>query len=357
MSHIEILLPFGLPPPELAPDLLRVLKAPALATLLSRATSGKSSLPASSFDAFSRALPHEIWLSRQFGLDSAPGAVTSPPIASAAMKAFGLTPDDGVWFMLQPVHIHIARDHLVLTDQRQLSLSESEARTLFDSAQPLFDETGKTLLYGDAKTWFMRADDWATLQTSTPDAACGHNIDIWMPKGPGERDWRKLQNEVQMHWHIHPLNEERESRRDKTVNSLWCWGAAVTSRPDRTSRFDACFNLPGWMQAFGHLSGNKNQASADLIAAAGVIAAAPNHGLLVLDNLIAAGLGGDWSEWLNQMQQLESLWFAPLLAALKASKIDQISLTLTHNSRLATFHSTPLSLHKFWIKPSLAKLK
>lgn len=351
MSHIEILLPFGLPPPELAPDLLRVLKAPAFATLLSHAKSGKLSRQESTYDAFSRALPHEIWLSRQFGLDSAAGAGTSPPIASAAMKAYGLTPDDGVWFMLQPVHIHIARDHLVLTDQRQLALSESEARTLFDSARLLFDEVGKTLLYGDAKTWFMRADDWITLQTSTPDAACGHNIDIWMPKGQGERDWRKLQNEVQMHWHIDPLNEERESRGDKTVNSLWCWGAADAARQDAASRYDACFNLPGWMQAFGPLNGDKNRAAAD------VIAAAPGHGLLVLDALIAAGLGGDWSAWLEQVQQLESLWFAPLLAALKARKIDRISLTLTHNSRLATFHATPWSLHKFWVKPSLAKLK
>lgn len=350
MSHIEILLPFGLPPPELVPDLLRVLKAPALATLLSRA---KSSPQASSFDAFSRALPHEIWLSRQFGLDSAPGVGTSPPIASAAMKAHGLAPDHGVWFMLQPVHIHIARDHLVLTDQRQLTLPESEARTLFEHARPLFDEVGKTLLYGDAKTWFMRADDWATLQTSTPDAACGHNIDIWMPKGPDERNWRKLQNEVQMHWHIHPLNEERESRGDKTVNSLWCWGAADAAGQGGASRYDACFNLPGWMQAFGHVSDDKNQAA----DAAGVIAAAPNHGLLALDALIAAGLGGDWSEWLDRVQQLESLWFAPLLAALKARKIDQLSLTLTHNSRLATFHATSWSLHQFWVKPSLEKLK
>ncbi len=232
MSHIDILLPFALPPPELVPDLLRVLKAPAFATLLSRAAIDKPSSQASAFDAFSRTLPHEAWLSGQFGLDNAPGTETSPPIATAAMKMFGLTPDEGVWFMLQPVHIHIARDHLVLTDQRHLALSEPESHTLFDSAKPLFDEVGKTLLYGDAKTWFMRADDWATLQTSTPDAACGHNIDIWMPKGQGERDWRKLQNEIQMHWHIHPLNEERESRGDKTVNSLWCWGAADAAKRD-----------------------------------------------------------------------------------------------------------------------------
>ncbi len=119
------------------------------------------------------------------------------------------------------------------------------------------------------------------------------------------------------------------------------------------SRHDACFNLPGWMQAFGHVSSNRIQ-TAD---AAGLIAATPNRGLLVLDALIPAGLGGDWSEWLDQLHQLESLWFAPLLAALKDRKIDRISLTLTNSSRLATFHASAMSLRKFWVKPSLEKLK
>src|SRR5687767_7350151 len=37
MSHLDILLPFGLPPAHLAPDLLRELKTPALATLIAKA--------------------------------------------------------------------------------------------------------------------------------------------------------------------------------------------------------------------------------------------------------------------------------------------------------------------------------
>ncbi|MCC9266218.1 hypothetical protein LOX66_20045, partial [Bacillus velezensis] len=89
---------------------------------------------------------------------------TSPAAARNAMAAYGLDGADGTWFILQPIHLHIARDHLVLTDPQQLQLAEEDARSLFDIVQPLFAETGQTLLYGDAQTWFLRADELQALQ-------------------------------------------------------------------------------------------------------------------------------------------------------------------------------------------------
>ena len=348
MRHIDLLLPFGLPHTEMAPDLLRAMKTPALATLVARAKSSGFE----KFDAFSRALPHEAWLSRQFGLEGRLPANGIPPIAASAMQAFGLKPYAGIWFMLQPVHIHIARDHLVLTDLRQLRMSEQESRTLFDLAKPLFDEAGKTLLYGDPHTWFVRADDWEALNTSTLDAACGHNIDIWMPKGAGERAWRKLQNEVQMHWHDHAVNEERAMRGLKPVNSLWLWAGAPAAFNAAPAHYSEVFNLHGWMRAFGQLAPKQTQN----INAAKLAEAAPQCGLIAFDSLIESALAGDWSAWLAQMHTLETDWFSPLLDALKSGKIDQISLIPTHNTGLAAFTANRNSLRKFWVTPSLSKL-
>lgn len=347
MSHLDILLPFGLPQPELAPDLIRQLKTPALATLLGHAKKEPQAPEWQSFDDFASALPHEAWLAQQFGLADRLVRSGSPPVALAAMATFGLKPDEGVWFLLQPIHIHVARDHLVLMDQRQLSISEQEARTLFALAEPLCAESGMTLLYGDAHTWFMRADAWEGLHTATPDAACGHNIDIWMPKGPFERDWRKLQNEVQMHWHDHPVNQEREMRGHKPVNSLWLWGGAPTAMPAPQTRYTAAINLPRWMGALGQARG---------MTAAPLISAAPQHGLLVLDTLLEAALAGDWGRWLEQMQELETEWFAPLLNALKAGKIHSIGLIFNHNKELRSYSISRMALRRFWLQPSLNKL-
>jgi|SRR3569623_301177 len=346
MSQFEILLPFALPPVELAGDLLRALDAPALALLLSR-----SQREDESFDAFERALPHEAWLARQFGADERLRIGGSPPVAAAAMEALGLPHRDGCWFMLQPAHLHVARDHLVLTDLRQLILRERESRALFEAIQPLLEESDKELAYGDAHTWFLRADHWQALRTATPDAASGHNIDIWLPQGGGERDWRKFQNEIQMTWHTHAVNAEREMHNMKPVNSAWLWGGTPAGTRLVPLRHTHAFNLPGWMQFLGRGIARHTAANASE-----VIAAAPASALVVSDALIEPALANDWSEWLARLQELESEWLAPLLGAVKAGKIDSVSLILTDGSRLSTYKAGKSSLRKFWLKPSLAKL-
>src|SRR5689334_7528928 len=65
MVQLTLLLPFALPAPEFAPELIRSLQAPALATLLSR-TSSHQHHP---YRHDARALPHETWLARALGLE------------------------------------------------------------------------------------------------------------------------------------------------------------------------------------------------------------------------------------------------------------------------------------------------
>jgi hypothetical protein len=348
MTQLDILIPFGLPPAELAKELLSELSTPALATLIARARNSRRK----TFDDFSPALPHETWIAGQFGLDCDAPAATSPAVARSLMKHFGLGAGDGVWLVLQPVHIRIGTDRLVLTDLRKLTLSEHESRALFEAIRPLFEEEGKSLLYGDTHTWFVRADEWHSLQTSTPDAACEQHIDDWMPKGVGEREWRKLQNEVQMHWYAHPVNEEREARNLNPVNSLWLWGGAAanvraTSQPERTA-----FNLQGWMRGFGQPAANSSPAR----KLSDIIGASPKHGLLVHDALIPTALASDWSSWLDQIHQLEQDLFAPLRAAIQCGSIATVSLVMTSETALSEFSVSRNSLRKFWAKPALTKL-
>ncbi|MES2071407.1 MAG: hypothetical protein V4488_13720 [Pseudomonadota bacterium] len=329
MNHLDILLPFAIPPAPLAPDLVRELKVPALALLVSRA----KAVSTHQFEEFSRQLPHEALLSGQVaGAGSLQEfAASSPADTHDKMQALGVQAAPGHWFTLSPVHIHIARDHLVLTDQRRLEIREDEARALFTSAQTACDEAGKTLVYGDATTWFLQADDWAGMQTATPDAACGHNIDIWMAKGASERPWRKLQNEIQMLWFTDKVNAEREMQGLRPINSVWLWGGSSRALGQRQIR------------------------SADAGLASALAGSAENK-LLLLDQLIEPALNQDWAAWLDQAHALEASWFAPVLAALQGGKLDRLNLNVSDAATLACFTVTPWSLRKFWIKPSLKPL-
>ena len=327
MSYLELIIPFGIPPAPIAKDLLKELRAPGLAKLLARA--GKPRLQA--IDAFSRALSHEYWLSGQFPPEN---QANSPATAWNQMQASQQLPEAGYWFCLQPVHIHIARDHLVLTDQRRLEISEEEAKALFEQAEACCAEIGLLLVYGDSRTWYLRADQWAGLKTATVDAACGHNIDIWLPKGEHERDWRKLQNEIQMLWFTSDINAAREARGAKVINSVWISGGAnglhTTNKPLITASS---------LKTALARSDNTKQ-----------------HSIVLLDDLSEAAINNDWALWLEQFQELENHWFTPLLSAFKSGQITGLNLIFSDAHKLATFDITPWSLRKFWLKPSLHHL-
>lgn len=330
MPHRTLVIPFALAPTEHAKDLLGALQAPALAQLMSRA----SLVSLDTFEPFAPLLPHEQWLivSRQDN---------SPAIAHTLMQQLDMTTEPGYWFVLEPSHFHVARDHLVLTDRRQLSLDDVASRTLFDAAHPLFEELGYTLRYGDARHWFLRADGWSELRTCTPDAACGHNIDVWLPRGPGERDWRRLHNEVQMLWHTHTINDDRELRGERRINALWLWGGSAGLSVQA-----------GQPQA--QPTGLQELARCCLGRSAALVS--NDSELRLLDALIEAALAGDWSGWLAAMAKLDDNHITPLLTQLKQGAIDGITLVLTDSTRAIEWQLRRSSMRKFWIRASLARL-
>ena len=331
----------------MGPDLLRSMQTPSLAMLL-----GRSQLDQTKHtDAFARALPHECWLADAAGVAAA-DHTSSPAVAAQSLARFDLDITEGFWFVVNPVHLHIARDHLVLTDQRRLAIDDIESRELFAIAQPVCREYGHSMLYGDATTWFLRADAWHDLRTATPDAACGHNIDIWLPTGTAERDWRKLQNEIQMHWYDTPVNLHRQSAGIHPINSLWPWGGAQIIGATSSPQFQHAFLQTNSHYYFGGIA--QSTLAVDNLEM--VIASRSTDNLLVLDSLIAPALGDDLGEWLMRINALEATWFAPLLAAIKSGAVDSCRLILTNATSLQQRSISRNGLRKFWRAPSLSTL-
>lgn len=324
MSYLEIILPFSIPPAALSKQLLAQMKTPALADLLGHS----KAIERQHFDEFSRLLPHEAFLSHCPQASDAEQS-NSPPFAHKYLRDAGLAQSEGFWFCLNPVHIHVARDHLVMQDQRRLAISEEEARHLFNIAHAICAEEGRSLLWGDAKQWFLRADDWAELSTASLDAASGHNMEIWIASGTQARAWRRLQNEIQMAWHAEPINQAREDRGERMINSVWLH------------------------------SGSAHMPAHDFVVTEAPYQqlATPSCNTIVLSHLAEAALNSDWGAWLAQVHQLEQEWFAPVLAALKEKKYAQIKLVLSDEQHLHIVDCRAPQAWKFWRKPSLNALQ
>ncbi len=154
--------------------------------------------------------------------------VPSAPILLLGQTNLTLDPNVSI-ACLQPVHLHATRDHLILMSQNQVDLTSDESTQLLRSVLPLIEEDFQSpVLFHNQYFWFLPAGPFASLATHSVDQAHGRNIDWWMPRDTHEegiaKRWRKLQNEIQMLWHIDPVNEAREQQGLPSINSLWISG-------------------------------------------------------------------------------------------------------------------------------------
>jgi len=165
-------------------------------------------------------LPHERYL---LG-DKVPLA----PILLLSQSTISFDPNLEI-ACLQPVHLHATRDHLILMSQNQIDLTETESQKLLNAALPLLKEDFEhQVLFHNQHYWFIPAGPFSKLASYSVDQVQGRNIDWWMPHDTHEQGiakrWRKLQNEIQMLWHIDPVNEERQARGLPSINSIWING-------------------------------------------------------------------------------------------------------------------------------------
>jgi hypothetical protein len=152
------------------------------------------------------------------------------PLASVLSKQNNATQK----ICLELVHLHATRDHIVLIDPRILNIKADEALALRESVQETIEHfLGNDGEFSDQR-WIFPAGSFEDVLTHSPSQANGLNIDIWLPKDkntPGiAKHWRKLQNEIQMVWHNHPVNEARLLRGELSINSVWLYG--IGSRED-----------------------------------------------------------------------------------------------------------------------------
>jgi hypothetical protein len=167
------------------------------------------------------------------GIDVVDGLV---PIARAFMHADAIEAGHEPWALVTPVHARVSLDHVSLEAPHDIGLDDDESRALFDAVQPWFAGDDHRLVYGHAHRWYVSHPGLAALATASIARTGGEGIARWLPRGAHARAWQRLQNEAQMLLHTHPVNDARESRGAKAVNSLWLsgTGAAVTLRDDIT---------------------------------------------------------------------------------------------------------------------------
>jgi hypothetical protein len=150
----------------------------------------------------------------------------------------GITqPGDPVW-VADLCSVAIGRDGATLAIPDSLGLNQAHADALFDAAQPLWDESGISVLPIDLGRWRIWLAPDAHLRSISPAAVSTLSVSNWWPQTDSMKAWRKLLNEVQMVWHTHPVNTERAASGLEPINSLWLYGGATGWKPSPRTTVD-----------------------------------------------------------------------------------------------------------------------
>lgn len=340
-----VIVPGALVPASLAPDVLAAATAPRLVRRLARAARREET-----HSDEAAHLPHLDWLWRAFG-----GRERTPVTAPYAWRAFNgdsattAAVESQLWFC-EPVHFAFARDHLLVASLAAAPLEPGEAQALAVAADDLMQGSGASLRLLDHAHWFLQVDPAWRIDTVPLAAALGRSAYDVLPTGPDAPRWRKLLNEIQMCWHVHPVNAAREARGAPTVNALWLHGGGVW-RPLPRAPFATLLSadpvLRGWALAAG-------LAPAALLPAEATPAAS-GDALSLWDGLQASTAVGDWDAWLGRLPTLEAM-IESICERAFAAGFASVELVLAGSRRARRLGLGARDGWRFWRRAALAQL-
>ncbi len=303
---MHLLIPFAAPLPEEGRAVAARIALPRLQGLLGRL----AEVERDGGDEWSLSPPHERALALALGLRGTAGRL---PFAARQAAADGIATGDLAWGLLTPAHWHLGTDQVSLIDPAALMLDEATSRALFDAVQGLFASEGFALQYGAPLRWYVAHDSLALLATASLDRVIGRNVDAWLGSDPAARRIRRLQSEVQMLLHTHPLNARREAQGLLPVNSFW-------------------------------------------LSQCGPAQAASGAAPRIDERLRGPALAGDWAAWARAWETLDEGPLADLLAA--AQRGEAVGLTLCGERSWARFEPAAVGLlqrlRRHWSAPATA---
>lgn len=294
---MHLIVPFAAPLPDEGRAAARTLARPVLAALRDRLVEQARD----DGDEWSLSPPHERAWARAVGWAGADGGL---PFAAAAAARAGIDTGDLAWARLTPVHWHLGTEQVSLIDPAQLALDEAGSRVLLEAVRPLFTGDGWLIAWGETGAWFAAHESLAELPTASLDRVIGRNVDAWLGSDTAARKLRRLQSELQMLLHGHPLNAECEARGLLPVNSVWVSGC-------------------GRQQPVA--------AGTEPVVEAG---------------LRAPALAGDWAAWCKAFEVLEAGVLGELLA--RVERGGEVQLTLCGERGSVTLGGPPRTGFQRW---------
>jgi len=326
---VQLFVPDLLSPPPGYEDLADLRKRPALHRLLSRSV--KARAPSEHFCA---------QLCAAFGVQRQ----QDWPLAALTLMGDGGKPAADLWMRADPVHVRATQHDLLLADSGSVSLQE--AAELLETLNAHFAHEGLRWHAPHPQRWYVTGSASMDVATTPRSVAMGRRVDPLLPRGPDARRWHGRFNETQMLLHEHPVNQQRESRGEVAINSVWFWGGGRLPAPAISHRWEIWADDPllRGLALWSGLEPKPLPGNGSIWLAQ----ARETEPFILLDALADATQRSDAHDWATQADVLEQNWFAPLREQLAHRKLARLTIATQHADLTFTFEVVPADLWKFW---------
>lgn len=282
-------------------------------------------------------MPLEAALCRDFGLTPD----QDYPIAAISAHVDGINVKDNVWFRVDPIHLVMQRDALVLSAPVPLKLYAQESDALLALLNAHFKSDGLEFVVGWSGAWYLRLDasfKHLAVATVLPHVAIDKNVQHFFPKGDAADYWIGMQNEIQMLLFDHAVNQVREAKKMRVINSLWFSGGGAMPATARDAAPQNCSIVASnpLYEGLAKFS-NMNFAKTDHVRSISAFTSLINHAnqdirfCLMQDAFLM--------DWLVTFQNF-----------LQSRKITQLVLNVGWYEQTISASLHPRDLKKFWRK-------
>lgn len=290
----------------------------------------------------------EAWLCQAFGVAKQQDWPVAPIMLQMDEMDKKIPADNAYWLRVDPVHLRIENNHILLADSQVFRISLKESLQFADTLNQHFSNDGLLFLALQPDRWYVRISKMPRLQTRLLSEVIGKNINHLLPMGEDSSVWHNLFNEIQMLLHDHPLNQAREARNELAVNSIWFWGGGIIP-PHTRAGYDQVWSDHAFGRALAAVGEITHHPLPD-DAMGWQRSAEPGNHLVILDSLWGKTRYKNMYEWRQCLNTLENSWFKQLFDAIKSGKITQLSITAINDDYIKDFVLTHRSLWKFWAR-------
>lgn len=257
-------------------------------------------------------------------------------------------PGDRRWVCADPVNLRFHQERIVLGDGSTFSLSLAESLSIAETLNQEFADIGHFHV-AHPQRWYLSLAREHTLSTAPLSQLAGRQLATNQMAAPHHGWLRRLQNEIQMLLHQHPVNQARENAGQPTVNGLWLWGdGQAEAAPGRG--FDSVWCDHPLGRGLAHTGGAVSHPAAKDLAEI-LDRNCHQHTLAVVEDLLAPTLYEDGDQWRQTLAKLEQAWFSPLEKALAGGRLRQAHLITTGLHGHLAWHLKPADRWRFWKRP------